>query len=426
MTFHTRLLSTLAIAVLVVGAGLLSAGGRPIRSLDAAPLLVGVEAGHDQSALADTIDREGARIVARIEDLNILVVEPPAGAGTRLARTLRRLPNVRYVEADQSLELASAVNDPLYLDGKQWNIDRIQAPQAWPLLPPGGKTIVAVIDSGVDAAHPDLATQVLPMGCSAELASGCPLGATGSAPRDNNGHGTHVAGIIGAATNNGVGMASVGGDRVSILAVRVAPNASPRIDGFRAIEAVIYAVNRGAKVINMSFGGPCGTPQSDPWRDAVNYAHDRDVLMVVAAGNDGGCEQGRYPATDPRVLSVAAVDQNGFSPRFTTRGPWVSVAAPGVDIMSTVLGGYGRRSGTSMAAPHVSGLAALLYQVPGATKAKVMEWIMSTCDGVVDGNQCGGVINAYRAVHLAVYGVDPGRAPEPGDPAPVTIGPAVP
>jgi subtilisin family serine protease len=300
-------------------------------------LLVGSQPGAGQAELTGVLDAAGARVVDQIPELGLLVVEPPSGTSAELTRWLRRRPDVRYVEADRPLSLASTVSDPLYLDGAQWNLDMIRAPAAWNLVPPGGTSVVAVLDTGIESMHPDLAREVLRMGCNAELRSGCSLSADGTPPRDNNGHGTHVAGIIGADTDNGVGVASAGGGRISILAVRVAPNASPRLDGYRAIAAVIYAVQSGAKVINMSFGGPCGTPQTDPWREAIDYAHDRDVLIVTAAGNDGECTAGRYPATDPRVLSVAAVDRDRALARFSSRGPWVSVAAPGVDIVSTDL-----------------------------------------------------------------------------------------
>jgi subtilisin family serine protease len=324
-----------ALCVALIGTGW---SARPhIQTESSRVLLVGSRPEANQVALADLLDGTGARVIDRVPELGLYVVESPSDMSLDLALWLRRRPEVRYVEADVPLTVTSTPSDPMYLDGAQWNLDMIRAPAAWEMLPPGRTTMVAVLDTGIDAAHPDLARHVERIGCSTELRSGCALSADGTPPRDNSGHGTHVAGIIGAATDNGVGVASVSGGRTSILAVRVAPNASPLIDGYRAIAAVMYAVESGAKVINMSFGGRCGTPQTDPWRDAVDYAHDRDVLIVVAAGNDGDCPEGRYPANDPRVLSVAAVDRDRSLARFSTRGPWVSVAAPGVDIVSTKL-----------------------------------------------------------------------------------------
>jgi subtilisin family serine protease len=367
-------------------------------------LLVGAQPGADQAELTGALDAAGARVVDQIPEVDLLVVEPPSGTSAELTRWLRRRADVRYVGADQPLTLTSALSDPLYLDGAQWNLDMIRAPAAWELLPPGGRSEVAVIDTGIDSTHPDLAREVLRTGCNAEARVGCSLSADGTPPRDNNGHGTHVAGIIGADTDNGVGVASVGGGRISILAVRVAPNASPRIDGYRAIAAVIYAVQSGAKVINMSFGAGCANEASPAYRDAIAYAERRDVLLVVAAGNQGGCAEGIYPASDPHVLSVAAVDARNQFPAWSGRGAWVKVAAPGVEIISTYRGGYASLSGTSMATPVVAGVAALLYQVPGATREKVMEWLMQTCEPTGLDVRCGGVINAERAVRLALAG----------------------
>jgi subtilisin family serine protease len=170
-------------------------------------------------------------------------------------------------------------------------------------------------------------------------------------------------------------------------------------------------------VINMSFGGPCGEAVSQATRDAIAYADRHDVVLVFAAGNSGGCREGRFPQNDPRVLSVAATDVSDNGATFTDRGLYVAVAAPGVNIWSTVPrscvsaicdeSGYRAASGTSMAAPHVAAEAALLFQVPGATKAKVVDWITSTCDPAPVSVRCGGRINVYRAVALATTGVDP-------------------
>jgi subtilisin family serine protease len=259
------------------------------------------------------------------------------------------------------------------LQGQQWNIDRVKAWEAWDLLPPGGNTMVAVIDSGIDYDHPEFAGRISPNGCD-QFHGDCLGSGGGTRARDDNGHGTHVAGIIGANTNNRTGIASVSGGRVTIIPVKALSVAGA---GYTSdvLDSITYAVNKGAKVINMSLGGPCGeTPRAldDAWRDAIVYAEQRDALIVKSAGNDGGCWEGRFPDTDSRVLSVAATDAADGSPIFTSRGAWVKVAAPGHRILSTypgARGSYATLSGTSMAAPHVAAQAALLFQVPGATKA---------------------------------------------------------
>jgi thermitase len=385
-------------------------------------LVVGLTEGANESDLSGALTAFGARVVSRIDKLHLLVVETPTGAGGPALAALRRHPSVRYAEPNSPVTYASAPSDEYYADGQQWNIDRVKAPDAWDLLPAGGNTVVAVIDTGIDYGHPEFAGRISSFGCD-QFHGDC-LGLGGGAiARDDNYHGTHVSGIIGANTNNRIGIASVSGGRVTIIPIKVLSKGG---GGYTSdvLDAVIYAVDKGAKVINMSLGAPCGSKAPvDAWRDAITYADARDVLIVMAAGNDGGCWEGNYPLTDARIMSVAATDIADSGATFTSRGPWVSVAAPGVRILSTypvARGSYGVLSGTSMATPHVSGQAALLYQVPGATRAKVMEWIKSTCDPATVSVQCGGRINVYRSVYLAVNGLDPAKAPVAPPNPPVT------
>jgi subtilisin family serine protease len=407
----------LLVAILALPARAVTREGSPT---DGHRLVVGLTDGADDASLARLLGAAGARIAARIAPLQIVVVEVRPGTADTVRATLRRSPVVRYAELDPPVTMAGTPNDEYYVSGQQWNIDRVHAPEAWDLLPPGGNTTVAVIDTGIDYGHPEFAGRISPRGCD-QYHGDCLGSGGGTQARDDNGHGTHVAGIIGATTNNRIGIASVAAGRVTILPVKVLSRGG---GGFTSdvLDAVVYAVDQGAKVINMSLGAGCGTGARavvDAWRDAISYAEQHDTLIVMAAGNDGGCWEGNYPASDARVLSVAATDIGDSGASFTSRGSWVRVAAPGVEILSTVpvaRGSYAIASGTSMATPHVAAEAALLYQVPGATKAKVMEWITSTCDPALVSVQCGGRINVYRAVALAVTGVDPATPP----PAPVT------
>jgi thermitase len=269
-----------------------------------------------------------------------------------------------------------------------------------------------VLDTGIDFTHPDLADIISPAACNAH-AGRCPEPSETTRSQDLNGHGTHVAGIIGAIANNGMGVAGAAGGRVTLLPIVVGTRGG-YINPSAYLEGIVYAVNHGAKVINMSFGGECGRQAYEAYRDAIAYAEAHDVLIVTSAGNTGTCYVGRYPQTDPRVLSVAASDIADRPPAWTDQGTWVAVAAPGVGVLSTVpmkLGGYRNYSGTSQAAPHVAALAALLYQVPGATKSQVVTWIKATCDPMAVNVQCGGRVNFERAVSLAMTGVDPGRPP---------------
>jgi subtilisin family serine protease len=419
------------LAALMMMAGLALAATGAWRSGDGAngSLLVGLRDGANEGDVTAALARSGGWVEARIAPLNVLVVDTRPGARDRVAADLRGNAAVRYVDLDRAdFRLTAAPNDPLYTAGKQWNIDRVQAPRAWDLLPPGGNTVVAVLDTGVDYTHPDLQGRISPYACDMFRRT-CNTSLAAVHQPDVFGHGTHVAGIIAANTNNGTGVASVSGGRVTLLPIQVLSPEGENIDESIIASAIVYAVDHGAKVINMSFGGPCGEEVSQATRDAITYAESHDVLLVFAAGNSGGCREGRFPQNDDRVISVAATDVSDNGATFSDRGLCVAVAAPGVGIWSTVPrsclsgicdpSGYAAISGTSMAAPHVAAEAALLFQVPGATKAKVVDWITSTCDSAAVSSRCGGRINVFRAVSLAVNGVDPAKAA----PAPSTSQP---
>ena len=403
-------------------------------------VIAGLQSGTDPATLDPLLAAYGAWATRRSVGLSIESISVAKDQAPALRAALQRQPLVVAVEEPQQLAAATApptpllVNDPLMVAGRQWSLGRIQAAEAWSLLPANGKTMVAVLDTGIDFRHPDLEAKIEPWTCNTYRGI---CGPTSSVVfPDPTGHGSHVAGIIGADTSNSIGVAGVSGGHATLLSVPISSVAG-RADTFDIAVGIEYAVERGAKVINLSFGGPCGSVADVPRQRAIMMAEMNDVLIVVSAGNDGGCWEGRYPNTDPRVMSVAATDQADGTAEFSSRGQFVTVAAPGKDILSTTPvrcsaaggicdpSGYAVASGTSMAAPHVAGLAAMLYTVPGATKAKVVEWITSTCDSANVAARCGGRINAYRAVALAVTGQDPAK-PAPLAPAATTPTPDAP
>jgi subtilisin family serine protease len=289
-------------------------------------------------------------------------------------------------------------SDPWYLARRQWGLEVVRAPNAWPISKGHGVTI-AIVDTGVDLAHADLRGQL--WSNPGEVAGngvdddgdgyvddvhGWDFVSGDSDPQDEQGHGTHVAGVAGATTDNAVGIAGMGWN-VSLMSVRVLDGDG---DGtvWRLAQGIRYAVDRGARVINLSLGGYGADPTT---RSAVAYAQDKGCLVVASAGNDGD-EAGFddkppfYPAAYGGVLGVAATDSGDRRASFSNYGAYVDVAAPGVQIYSAVpSGGYGYLSGTSMSAPLVSGLAALLWaRDPTAAPSAVAEAMVGGAEDLGD------------------------------------------
>ncbi|WP_250033358.1 S8 family peptidase [Paractinoplanes maris] len=248
---------------------------------------------------------------------------------------------------------------------QQWDFSKISTASAWTKSTGAGVT-VAVLDSGVDAKHPDLAANVLP-GYDA-------IADKAEASSDPHGHGTHVAGTIAAVTGNGVGISGIA-PHTNILPVRVLAKDG---SGFMsdAAEGIIWAADHGANVINMSLGA---TKAVSAVTNAITYARSKGVVVVAAAGNERAKgSPTSYPAADAGVIGVAATDSADKVATYSNAGSYVDIAAPGTSILSTyptALGGktgYVSMSGTSMASPHVAAVAALLkaYQ-PSLTPDQV-------------------------------------------------------
>jgi subtilisin family serine protease len=240
---------------------------------------------------------------------------------------------------------------------QQWALTRLRAEKVW-RKSSGRRTVVAVIDSGVQASHPDLKRQVL---------KGRDFVDSDSSAGDRNGHGTHVAGIIAARANNRRGIAGLA-PSTRILPVRVLDSAGNG-NTFDAARGIVWAVNKGADVINLSFAGNDVDPQM---QIAVDYAIRHNVVVVAAVGNEGCAAPTTYPAALPGVIGVAASDRRNWIGSFSNCGPAVDIAAPGVGIKSTMIKrpslglpcSYGKSycqlSGTSMASPHVAAAAAIV------------------------------------------------------------------
>lgn len=306
-----------------------------------------------------------------------ITVERPGGSPRGLtgfaAKTTRRS-GVRFAEPNHRYRAAGAPSDPLF--SEQWSLADdtvIGAVPSWEQTT-GGDVTVAVIDSGVDTTHPDLAQnawtnprEIAGNGLDddnngfVDDTQGWNFVAGSPNAGDDNGHGTHVAGIIGARGGNGIGVAGVAWN-VKIMPIKVLDSSAVGSAATLAL-GIRYAVANGARIINLSVSGP---GYSRAFEEAVQLASDSGVLVIGAAGNDGRSVDTApvYPAAfqAPLLLAVSATAPGGgLSPVSNFGAGNVELAAPGQDIVSTATGGgYERRTGTSMAAPHVAGALVLL------------------------------------------------------------------
>ena len=337
------------------------------------------------AAISDLHARLGAKVKGQIAKLGVQIVAVPSDRMAEALEAYQRDPRVEFAEPNYLIHAMPTTPDDVYFDS-QWALSRIQAPAAWDITTGSSDVIVAILDTGVDLNHPDLDDKIV---------SGYDFISDDPIPQDDHGHGTHVAGIAAAETNNGIGVAGISwGARIMPVKVLDAAGTGTNSD---AANGIVWAVDHGAEVINMSFGGP---GFSFTLRDAVDYAWDRGAVLVAAAGNESSSSPS-YPAAYTHVMGVSATDQSDNRAPFSNYGSYISVAAPGVSIRSTVPGGYQAWSGTSMACPHVAGLAALLFS-EGLSNAAVRQAIEQSADdlGPPGWDQVYGYgrINAYRAL----------------------------
>ena len=325
---------------------------------------------------AETLRIAGLKLVEDYERGSFLVVEPDGAVTSATIETLMADEAVDYAAPDYFMSvqpmgmppeaptaIASAVpNDPLL--AQLWGMKNCGATQVWPMLPDSPKVIVAIIDTGVDYTHPDLKNNIW----TRNGRHGYDFYDNDDDPMDEEGHGTHCAGTVAARGNNGVGVVGVSW-RAQIMAMRfLGPDGSGATSD--AVRCIDWAVANGAHILNNSWSGPDSTPEL---QEAVSRAQQKGVLFVAAAGNTGGTGNNNdsrpfYPASLPlsNVISVGAIDSQDARGSFSHFGKQsVDIGAPGVGILSTTPGeNYDSLSGTSMAAPHVAGAAALVW---GAT-----------------------------------------------------------
>jgi YVTN family beta-propeller protein len=342
-------------------------------------------------------------MIRKQEGLGFYLLQlPQARTVSAFVELYRSHPDIAAIEPNPVVSVKAdqaPPNDPLF--SSQWALERIGARKAWETTRSSDQVTVAVIDTGIDWRHPDLAGKLVP---------GRNVITRDGNTEDDHGHGTAVAGVIGAATNNGVGMAGVCWDcRLMPIKALDAQGEGTYAD---VIDAIVYAVDHGARVLNLSFGGYA---PSQMLAQAIEYARSAGVVLVAAAGNEGSSDP-IYPAAYPGVIAVSATDRYDAIWPSSNQGSYVSLSAPGVGILATALNGqYAEFSGTSLAAAHVSGVGALLLsQVSGISNTQAEQYLCRTAEDLGEKGKDPvfgyGNVNAATAVEF-VGGIVTGEKP---------------
>jgi subtilisin family serine protease len=292
---------------------------------------------------------------------------------------------------DTSAAAPVVPNDSLFAR-YQWNLPITDTTQGWSVNRGDKSVTVGIIDTGVDMNHTDL---------QGNIAQGYNVVDPASDPLDDVGHGTHVAGIISALVNNGVGVAGMTWYN-PVMPVKVL-DASGSGSTYAVAQGIIWATDHGAKVLNMSLGNYA---DANFLHDAIKYAYDHDVVLIAASGNDNTDRPG-FPAAYPEVFAVAATDSHNNKAPFSNYGDYIDVAAPGVSIASTYPHNqYAALSGTSMACPHVTALAALIRSTnPLLTNEEVMDVMRKSAKDIGPAGKDPyfgyGLIDVVKAVQMA-------------------------
>jgi thermitase len=350
-------------------------------------LLVKPRAGLSDVELTRAVRFAGGRVVNRIKGLDVRRISVPTQAEQRVRQALANNPRIAFAELDELLEPVEAPSDPYY--DSAWHLAKIGIEAAW-VNGQGAQITVAIVDSGIDDSHPDLAGKVV---------NGYNSVSGSSATSDVAGHGTQVAGVVAAVTDNGLGVASIA-RAADLMPIRV----TDRSDGYAYFsdiaEGLIWAADNGARVANISYD----VGSSSTVSNAAQYMKDRGGVVFHAAGNSG-TENG-YVSRDSHI-AVGATDRDDLKASFSSTGQYLDISAPGVGIWSTSRGGgFGAVSGTSFSSPAAAAVAALVLSVaPGLNPDEVEATLESTA---VDLGATGwdksyghGRIDAAAAVDLA-------------------------
>jgi subtilisin family serine protease len=357
------------------------------RSVASGHILVAPNNSSSEDDFQGALSGNGGHSIGKLSGLDVHVVNVPPGQEKATAARLTGNPHIRFAEADELVEPAMSVNDPEV--ASEWHLATISAPIAWDNST-GSAVTIAILDTGVDGTHPDLAPHIV---------AGWNFYDNNSNTSDVYGHGTAVAGSAAAALNNGVGVAGVAGN-ANIMPVRISDPTGYALWSTIA-QGLTWAADHGARVANISYS----VAGSSTVISAANYFRSKGGVVAVSAGNTGALD-GTAPTSS--MLVVSATDSNDLLASFSTFGSFVSIAAPGVSIYTTANGGgYRYASGTSFSSPIVAGAAALvLSRRPDFSPSQVEAALKSTATdlgtGGVDIYFGAGRLNAAAAVAQAM------------------------
>lgn len=389
-TFNSTQLSKAVAAALL--AGVLGGAAGPTYAAPDKPwkegqILVKPKAGLSDSEFDRILKRNNGQGKGAIGNLKVHVVSVPAQAEQAVVRALSRNPHIEFAELDMAVELSlTTPNDPRY--GNQWHLPKIQAPTSWSSTK-ADNTVIAILDTGVDSAHSDLSSKMLPGWNAVD-------GSTNSS--DVHGHGTAVAGTAAATTNNANGVAGVAWN-AQILPVRITNSSDGWAYWSDIARGLNWAADQSADVANISYG----VSNSSAVTNAAQYMRSKGGLVVVAAGNDG-VDPGFND--NPYMISVSATDSSDNKTSWSNYGAFIDIAAPGASIQTTTRGGgYGNWNGTSFSSPVAAGVVALIQGAnPTLTPDEVEQILKSSADkiaGDIHPYYGHGRINAAVAVEMA-------------------------
>jgi len=366
--------------------------GPTLRSIDTSrtvpdEILLKFKSGTSTTLQNKILSENNLVIKSEIPKIAVKVIKVAPQARDAVIEALSHNQAIEFAEVN-GIAQATFIPDDSYF-GQQWGPQKIQSSGAWDISTGSANVKIAILDTGIDTTHPEVEHK---MTASVNFSSS-------TTDQGVHSHGTHVSGISAATTNNARGIAGIGFNS-SLMNVKVLDDLGSGSYDWIA-NGIIWASDNGANVINMSFGG---SSPSTTLENAINYAWNHGIVVVAAAGNNGSTVP-MYPAYYSNVIAVGATDPNDRITSWSNRGDWVDIAAPGLNIYSIVpFNSYQTMSGTSMASPHVAGVAGLVAaqvadsNADGSVNDETRNCIQNNADNINVSGIGSGRVNAYRAV----------------------------